>query len=187
MSQALIDLSNFTNFDALFVGIGLTQASVTQAILVGSQWSALRAATALWDKYCVLQEGYSWRAIRATLLPLRQAFELAGQTNPQLVTNYPGLASLLGAKKTIAQKGASTRRLNQEAKAKGEPQNHGAVGKKRQRAAANAALAKAEAGAAGASTPVTETPVSAAAPPTPTAAVVPVGIPAAAPVNGIGH
>jgi hypothetical protein len=81
--------------------------------------------------------------MRPDLLQLGQVFLIAAQTNPELLTLYPGLAALLCAKKSIAQRAASTRRLNSAAKAKGEPQVHGVVGKTRQRRAEKAALAKA--------------------------------------------
>jgi hypothetical protein len=153
MPQALTDLSKFTDFDALFAGIGLTQSEVTVCLTMASDWSTMRVATTQWDRYCVLQEGYAWRAARAALVRLGQAFLLAAQANPKLVASYPGLSSLLGVKKAIAQKGASTRRLNNAAKAKGEPQIHGIVGKKRQRRAAKAALASGASAAPGGSVP----------------------------------
>jgi hypothetical protein len=142
MPQALIDLAKFTDFDKLFGGVGLAQAETMQCLLMGSLWSTMRASTSQWDAYSVLQEGYAWRAIRAALLRLEQAFLLAAQANPALATTYPGLAALLGARKSIAQKGAATRRLNKAAKAKGEPEIHGLVGKQRQRKAEKAALAQ---------------------------------------------
>ncbi len=163
----------------MFAGIGLTQAETPLCLQMGSLWSAMRIQTSQWDKYGVLQEGYSWRAIRAALLRLEQAFLLAAQANPKLVTTYPGLSSLFGAKKVIAQKGASTRRLNSEAKAKGEPENHGVVGKKRQRRAEKAALANAPATPAP-SAPAAG-PVAQAGSPAPVVAVAP------APANGVSN
>jgi len=148
---------------------------------MGSLWSSMRLATSEWDEYCVLQEGYAWRAIRATLLRLEQAFLLAAQANPQLVATYPGLSSLLGAKKVIAQKAASTRRLNKAAKANGQPETHGVVGKQRQRKAEKAALAS-----VAPATPVVTAPV--AAPVVQAAPVVAVATPPAAgpaPANGV--
>jgi hypothetical protein len=173
LPQALTDLSKFTDFDTLFSGIGLTLAQTTQCLLMGSLWSTMRVATLQWDKCCVLQEGYAWQAIRAALLRLEQAFLLAAQANPKLVTMYPGLSSLLGAKKSIAQKGASTRRLNKAAVANGEPANHGVVGKKRQRKAEKAALANAP--------PAPAAPAPAAGPVAQPTPAVP------APVNGVAN
>ena len=169
LPQALIDLAKFADFDALFAGIGLTQAEVTQCLLVGSLWSTMRLASSQWDDYSVLQEGYAWRAIRAALLRLEQAFLLAAQANPKLVTTYPGLAGLLGAKSAIAQRGASTRRLNKAAKAKGEPETHGVVGKKRLRRAEKAALA----------IPAPATPVAVLTPAAPATPVTPAAPPVA--------
>ena len=187
MPQALTDMSKFSNFDPLFSGVGLTQTGVSQCLLMGSLWSTMRIATTEWDQYCVLQEGYAWRAIRATLLRLEQAFMLAAQANPQLVALYPGLSSLLGAKKVAAQKGASTRRLNKTAVANGEPANHGAVGKQRRRKAEKAALAKGAPATPVATAPVAAPVVQAA----PVVAVVapPDAVPAPATgvTNGVAH
>ena len=180
MPQALIDLSKFIDFDKMFSGIGLTQTEITQVLATGNDWSTMRVATTQWDLYCILQEGYSWRAIRAALLRLEQAFVLAAQANPSLVTLYPGLSSLLGAKKSIAQKGASTRRLNKAAKAKGEPEIHGVVGKQRQRRAQKAALANGSPATPAAPAPTAGT-VAQATPAAPVVTAPPVG---PAPMNG---
>ncbi len=150
----------------------------------------MRMQTSQWGQIQrVLQEGYSWRAIRAALIRLAQAFLLAAQANPKLVTTYPGLSSLLGAKKAIAQKGASTKRLNNEARAKGEPANHGVVGKKRQRRAEKAALANAPATPASSAPPAG--PVAQAGSPAPVVAVAPAPAPvvavAPAPANGVSN
>ena len=189
MPQALMDLSKFSDFDKMFAGIGLTQAEITLCLLMGSRWSTMRVATSRWDEYSVLQEGYAWRAIRAALLRLEQAFLLAAQANPTLVTLYPGLSSLLGAKKSIAQKGASTRRLNKAAKAKGEPEIHGVVGKKRQRKAEKAALALANGTPATPGAPPPPAgPAAQAAPGTVVVAPSPAGpAPANAVANGVAH
>jgi hypothetical protein len=179
MPQALTDLAKFTDFDTLFGAIGLTQAAVTACLTMASDWSAMRGATTQWDLYCILQEGYAWRAARAALLRLEQAFALAAEMNPKLAASYPGLSSLLGVKKSIAQKAASTRRLNKAAKDNGEPQTHGVVGKKRQRRAEKAALAN----GAGASTPSG----SPAAPTAPSAPVDTTPPASPAPANGASN
>jgi len=70
---------------------------------------------------------------------LKPAWDLAVMADPDLATQYPGLASLLGAKKAIADKAASTRRANKKAIAEGKAPLHGAVGKQRKNAAKNAA------------------------------------------------
>jgi hypothetical protein len=186
--QALTDVSKFAEFDMVFGGIGFTQEEVEQILLMGSLWSAMRVATSAWDKYCVVMEGYAWQAIRALFLRMGKVYLVAVDANPKLVTTYPGLSALLGAKKVIAQKGASTRRLNKDAKAKGEPQNHGVVGKRRQRQAAKAALAAQNAAptSLAPAQPATAPPASVAATTPPAPAPVAVATPAAsaAPVNG---
>ena len=143
MPQALLDLARFAEFDQVFGRVAPSQAELNEGVEVAALWSAMRQATSKWDEYCVLQEGYAWRTLRALIARSGPAFLLAAQGDPAIVTTYPGLAALLGAKRTIAQKGASTRRLNDAAVARGEPPIHGAVGRRRQRKLEKEALAKA--------------------------------------------
>jgi hypothetical protein len=133
----------------------------------------------------LMQEGLSWEAMREQMDTLRPAFALAAKRDPKLIVRFSGLAKLLGAKRAIAQKGASTRRANKKAEAEGKPQVHGKVGKKRQCAAEKASLA-----AVGSATPVAVAQVASAAP----AAVAPLaGAEVVTPanangvVNGAGH
>ena len=112
-------------------------------------------------------------SLKEQLVPL---FAIAAAANPKLITLYPGLASLLGAKKTIAQKGVSTRKANKKAKAEGKPAIHGVVGKKNQRKLEKAAAAQ----VAGAPAPPAVTP---AAP----APAVPTGTAIAPSANGVAH
>lgn len=141
LPQAIKDLGAFSDYAQILGAVAPPQAQVVQSFQIGGQWLTMRQATSNWDGYCVLQEGYAWQTIRAQIALLGPAFALATQADATLVTKYPGLAALLGAKKSIAQKGASTRRLNKEAQAKGELPTHGVVGKKRLRKAQKAALA----------------------------------------------
>lgn len=182
MPQAIIDLNNFSDFAQVFGSTAPSHAEVTECFNLGRDWSTMRQSTSKWDGYCVLQEGYSWQTIRALIARLGPAFQLALMANPALATKYRGLTTLLGAKKTIAQKGASTRRLNKEATAKGEPAIHGVVGKRRLRKAQKAqkaALANSTA----------SPPAAPAAPVVQPAAVVPAaaGTPANGASNGAAH
>ncbi len=180
LPQAVKDLASFTDYAQTLGATAPAHADVQQSFQVSGQWSAMRQASSNWDGYCVLQEGLSWKTMRAHMDSLRPAFDLAATANPQLVTKYPGLAAVLGAKKAIAQKAASTKRLNKEAIAKGEAPVHGAVGKKRQRKAEKAALAS---GAA--ATPPTSS--TSAPQPTATAPAAVTVAPAATPVNGASN
>ena len=87
-----------------------------------------------------------------------------------MLSRYPGLASLLGAKKAIAKKAAVTRRLNKKAVAEGKAPIHGRVGKKRQRAAEKAAAALSS-GATAAHGPTTEAPAEVSPAPVPAVTV----------------
>jgi hypothetical protein len=168
LPQALKDLAAFTAYETVLGTAAPPYADVVQAFTVGSAWSSMRRASKAWDGYCVVQEGFAWRAIRLIMTQLVPVFALAAMRNAKLLTQYPGLASLLGAKKAIAQKGVSTKKLNKKAVAEGKPPTHGAVGKKAQRKAQKEALASAQASTA--TPPVTPaTPVVAAGPPAATA------------------
>ncbi|MGO9708926.1 MAG: hypothetical protein ACLQBL_08690 [Polyangiaceae bacterium] len=147
---AISDLQRFTNFAQV---LGSTVPPVDQIIHLfqaGSQWSAMRVATASWDVFAGAQEGLSWGAIRAVMAALRPSFDLAVQVNSGLATMYPSLASVLAAQQVIARKGASTRAANKADKAAGRVPSHGKVGKANQKRAAKAAL---EATTASAPTP----------------------------------
>jgi hypothetical protein len=150
---ALDDLRKFVNFAVVLGTTVPGYAEVLQLFLVCNDWSSMRTASTAWDLYCRDQEGIGWTMLRAVMDRLRPAFTLAATTDPSLLTKYPGLATLLGMRKSFSQKAASTRRLNRKAVAEGKPPTHGKVGKARQRAAERAALA-ATTSSGGAGSPV---------------------------------
>jgi hypothetical protein len=131
-------------------------------------------ATKDWEKYCHTQEGMAWLIIRSMMDRLRPAYDLAVIGDESIKSTMPGLATLLGAKKAIAQKAVSTRRANRLAIANGEAPTHGAVGKKRVKSAQKSLLpvakeqvaAEAKQGTAPVVTPATpNAPASPASPP----------------------
>jgi len=159
LAQALKDLAAFTTYQEELGTSAPSYAEAVQAFTVGSQWTATRAQSELWDGYCVVQQGLAWRAIRLVMAQLVPVFKLAATANPKLLTQFPGLASLLGAKQAIARKGASTKKLNQKAVAEGKEPVHGAVGKRRQKKAEKAAAAAVQSsGTAAPAAPVTTVP-----------------------------
>jgi hypothetical protein len=185
LAQALKDLRAFTTYQQTLGTSAPAYGEVVQAFTVGSQWTSMRALASSWDGYSVLQEGFAWRAIRLLMAQLVPVFTLAATANPKLLTQYPGLASLLGAKKSIARKSASTKKLNKKAISEGKDPVHGTVGKRWLRKAEKAASAAGQ--AAGATAPAATVPttqpvaVQEAAPPVVTAAPV-----VAASVNAAG-
>jgi hypothetical protein len=168
---AVTDLQRCTSFAQIFGATGLPYAQVLQAFEVASAWSTMRNETAAWDTYCQTQEGICWGVLRTIMDSLKPAFEVATTGNPSLATTLPSFATLFGAKKAIALKSASTRRLNKAAVARGEAPTHGGVGKQRLRAAEKAALAAAKASSGAALAP---------------SAAVPTTSPAVAPVQAAG-
>jgi hypothetical protein len=151
LASAVTDLEKCTNFDQIFGLAGLPYAQVLQALDVGNQWSVMRQQTVAWDAFCRTQEGIAWTTVRTIINRLRPLFEFAAEGNPSLASALPGLATLFGAKRAIAKKGAATRRANRAAVARGEPPFHGGVGKVRMKRAQRAALVAAK--ATGVSTP----------------------------------
>jgi hypothetical protein len=201
LRTAVKDMTNFTNYSQVLGDTAPPYAQVLQALVVANAWSSMRTDSANWDAFCGAQEGQAWTTLRAQMERLQPSFALAEAGSSNVATLYAGLAMLLGAKKVIARKGASTRRMNKEAEAKGEAPVHGRVGKTRKRAAEKAAYvaatttaatatatASAPMGSAGATTPgsasaATTTGTSPGSAAAPSAA----GAPSAGPANGAGH
>ena len=186
LPQAIKDLAAFTSYQQTFGTAAPDYQEVTQAFTVGAQWTSMRKLSKTWDGYCQVQQGLAWRAIRQLMSQLVPLFAIAAAANPKLLTQYPGLASLLGAKKAIAKKAVSTKQANKKAKAAGKLATHGVVGKKNQRKrekAAAAQVAEAAAPATGAAAPPVGAPpgevTHAASAPAP-AAVAPA-------TNGVAH
>jgi hypothetical protein len=140
MDGAVGDLQNSASFDAILGLTGLQQAQVVAAFDAGRKWSAMRRQALAWAAYCLTQEGLAWLAIRNVVRSIGPMFDAAIASRPSLAQTMPGLAAFLAARKVIGRKGAATRQANQEAVARGEPPNHGVVGKRRERVAAKAAL-----------------------------------------------
>jgi hypothetical protein len=187
---AVKELGEFTDYATVLGTTAPPAAQLAEALDIGGQWSSMRNLTDAWDGYCRFEEGVAWRSIRGMMERLKPTWALAVTADPTLAVRYPNLASLLAAKQQNAKQGAATRALNKQAIARGEPPTHGAVGKKRKRAAEKQAAA-AMTGAA----PVQTAPVQAApvqAPVVQSAASTP-ATPASLPVatagttNGVAH
>jgi hypothetical protein len=138
--RAVSDFQSMSNFSQLFGITGLQYAQVLAAFVIAAQWTAMRGATETWGGYCLSEEGKAWTTVRAFMQLLKPLFDAAAKGDPNLASVYPGIAALFGAQKVIAQKGATTRKNNKTAEAKGELADHGTVGKRRTRVAAKAAL-----------------------------------------------
>ncbi len=188
-------VENMKRLEAVFMQIfgaaGLPYAQVFQAFDVGNQWSTMRQATALWDTFSRTEEGICWGTLRSIMDRLGPLWAIASAADPSLAVTFPALATLFGAKKAIAQKAVSTKRLNKEAVARGEQPTHGQVGKRRQKAEQKALAAAATAAGlkAGAAPTVAPPPAPPAqAPSAPVAVNAAPAAPAAATgVNGAGH
>ncbi len=88
------------------------------------------AASKAFTLYVQAQSGVTWQATRLLLEGLKAPFQLASARDQTLVSKFPSLVRLLGAARVAAAKGASTKKANLEAKAKGEPAVHGKTGRR---------------------------------------------------------
>ncbi|HEY2510901.1 MAG TPA: hypothetical protein VGI39_08595 [Polyangiaceae bacterium] len=164
LSGALQDLANFADYSS---ALGPTVPELTLLVAgctLADQWTRARKVSVAWDGYAKIQEGLAWLALRALLDKLRPGYLLAVQYDPSIATRFANLNALMGAKKAVAKRGASTRALNAQAKAEGKPPIHGKAGKQRKKAADKAIVA-----AATAAPTVTPPPVPTTAPTTPAA------------------
>jgi hypothetical protein len=141
LAQAVKNLALFKSYTQVMGTSAPSYEETLALFIVVNQWSAMRTAASAWDAFCVDQEGLGWATLRPVMLSMRPLFEAATKVDPTLLVKLPALATLLGARTAIALKGAATRARNKEAKAKGEPQMHGKVGKTRKRAEEKSALA----------------------------------------------
>jgi hypothetical protein len=183
LPAAVENLQRFSNFAQVFALSGLPYAQVLQAFSVGNQWSTMRKATAAWDAFSMMEEGLAWGTIRSLMERMAPLWAIAAAADPSLAATYPALAALFGAKKAIAQKAVSTKKLNKAAVARGEAPIHGVVGKRRQKAAQKALAAAAKTGATTPPVVVSSAPPASASPPT---VVAPAAAPAPA-ANSTSH
>jgi hypothetical protein len=144
---AVDELRNFVDWQTTLGKAAPTQAEMVAVFDAASQWSVMRDATQRWSAYCSNEEGMAWLGVRACMSIVMPLLNAALAADPSLATSYPKLCALFGAKRSISMKAASTKTANKKSTAAGEPATHGAVGKKRQRAAAKAALAEKQAAA----------------------------------------
>jgi hypothetical protein len=113
--DAVDELENFANYTGVF---GITAPDVgqlTRRINVAYEWTMLLSQTAAWYKYAKSQQGMAWKDAVLLLDALKPPFDLATAANPALLSQYPALARLLGAKAVVAKRAASSRKRNQAA------------------------------------------------------------------------
>jgi hypothetical protein len=140
LPEAVRDLAKFTNFAEVMGSKAPSLAQTTEAFTVTDAWSSARTRADAWDKYARTQEGIAWTALRQMFLRLAPSFAVAVMADPSLLQTYPGLATLLGAKKSIARKAVATKKANAKDKAEGKEPTHGKVGKRATKTAQKAAL-----------------------------------------------
>jgi hypothetical protein len=145
MPDATSELRAFVDYAGTLGKFVPSQAEAIQTFDASTQWSIMRVRSRAWDKYAGNEEGVAWVATRSAMVRMKPAWDLAAQTDPGLATRYPKLATLFGAKKTIAQKGVVSRTANKKAVAAGQPATHGVAAQKLARAQKAVAAAGAKA------------------------------------------
>jgi len=118
--DAITELQGFTGYTAVF---GITAPDVgqlTQRLSVAQQWTVLLSQTAAWSKYAKSQQGMAWKDALQLVDTLTPAFELASTANPALLSQYPALARLLGARTVVAKRAASSRAKSKKVAAQTE-------------------------------------------------------------------
>ena len=113
--DAVTELQGFTGYSSVF---GITAPDLTQLVQrlnVAYQWTMLLSQTAAWYKYAKSQQGMGWKDAVLLVDALKAPFDLAVTANPALLSQYPAIARLLGAKAVVAKRSASTRAKNKKA------------------------------------------------------------------------
>jgi len=114
--DSIAELQSLSNYGVLF---GITAPDVgqlTQRLGVAAQWATLLSQTYAWYQYVKSQQGMSWKDTVLLLDGLKAPFDLATTANPAVLTQYPALARLLGARKAAAKRGVVTRAKKKAAK-----------------------------------------------------------------------
>jgi hypothetical protein len=115
--NAITELEGFAGYTSVF---GITAPDVgqlTQRLDVANQWTLLLSQTAAWYKYARSQQGMAWKDALLLVDALTTPFDLAAAANPALLSQYPAIARMLGAKEIVAKRAAVTRAKNKKDKA----------------------------------------------------------------------
>jgi hypothetical protein len=92
-------------------------ASVAKALQVALAWRDLRGSADAWDRYVRAEDGLAWKAAMLLLDQLKPIFLIAVAQDPELATQYAGLAQMFGAPKLVAQKSSATKKQNAKTRA----------------------------------------------------------------------
>jgi hypothetical protein len=172
VDAAITELGAFSEYTEVLGKTAPPVAQLVAALTVAMKWSAMLASAQAFTFYVHAQTGVTWQAARLLLGRVNARFQVASADDPSLVSQYPALVRLLGAARVAAAKGASTKKANREAKAKGEPAVHGKTGR-RVKAAMKLVAALASDSPAPATTPATTSEVAGSTPATTTTATHP--------------
>jgi hypothetical protein len=143
LPDAIGEIRAFSDWNTTMGKAAYPHDQVVEALDASEQWSTMRNAAHNWDVYCRDKEGTVWEITRGMLTTIGPAFKMAVTADSTLVAKFPNLAAFLHVRNKTAKQAATTRKANAQAKAKGEPAYHGAVGKKRQKKDQKAAAAAA--------------------------------------------
>jgi len=116
--DTLTELQSFSNYTALFGITAPDLGQLTQRLDVALRWTTLLSQSSAWTAYVKSQEGMAWKDALLLVESLEIPFGLAAQANPALLSQYPALARLLGARKVVGKRAASSRAKNKADAAK---------------------------------------------------------------------
>jgi len=128
VSDAVLELQNFTNYAAVFGMTAPDQTMLVQLLDIAAQWTALLTASTNWEIYVKSESGLAWKDALVQMEALKAPFQLAVTRTPSLMMQYPALGRFLGAKKVVAKRAASARAKNKKAKAAHAPPATGTGG-----------------------------------------------------------
>ena len=161
--DALAELQDFSNYTSLFGITAPDAVQLTERVTVAYEWTVQTSQTAAWYRYSQSQQGTAWKDALILLEALKPPFDLAATANPGLLSQYPAIARLLGAKTIVAKRAASSRARNKAAKAKVAAS--GSAGSASTQAPAAAGAAATPSGAANGTNAAAPTTTAAATPP----------------------
>ena len=115
--DAITELQGFTGYTSVFGITAPDAAQLIQRLNVAYQWTMLLSQTAAWYKYAKSQQGMAWKDAVILVDALKAPFDLAAAANPALLSQYPAIARLLGAKAVVAKRSAATKAKNKKADA----------------------------------------------------------------------
>ncbi|HEY3819076.1 MAG TPA: hypothetical protein VGL81_18025 [Polyangiaceae bacterium] len=107
--DSITEMQAFTGYTSLFGITAPDLGQLSQRLGVAIQWTTLLSQSSAWFTYVKSQEGLAWKDALLLLDQLKAPFQLASQANPALLSQYPAIARLLGARQVVGKRAAAAR------------------------------------------------------------------------------